>query len=117
MLDINWGVFSPSWVAIDVFSFNPEKSKGSTVYQAVLNICLDEGTTDENNMKHVTVVTDIVGISAGYVALKAIAHAESLFENIVTEISLWSPDGDIVKTVTMTEIESLFDIDDAMKGE
>ena len=107
----NWSIHDPEWVSIDLVKINGDK--GGTIYAAMINVCLDEGDLESDNMQMITFMSGIAGSDYRQVVLRATAFADSLFGcPIVENVCLWEDGSVIAQGSALEPLNNLFEEDD-----
>lgn len=105
----NWGIYEPTWVSIDIVRQTNDSAE--TVFGAVLNICIDEGDSDTDNLRHISFVLGIMSNDFRQVLIRSTAMVDSLFGcPIMNDVNLWE-NGAVIAT------GSLFDATELMFNE
>ena len=104
----NWGIYNPAWCSVDVV--RQKDKEGEIIFGAILNLCLDEGETEKDDMQHISFLLGIFSTDFRQTLMQATTFADAMFAcPLVDEVHLWE-NGSIISSGSMLEsLDAMFD--------
>lgn len=104
----NWSIYGAGRITLAVFDCPPTE-EGDQLYQGALMIQLDDGegdelTTDPEEAKCLTIMTDVVLPSKNDTLCELVDGAMSLFSEMADTVLHFDVDGDVKEAILLEDI-------------